>query len=186
MEKLNSIPSFFCRSAVILLFLLFFLSFWSSLVMASSPNTVTVNAKIQQAQVIGINGDSLTNTRKQARMPINLEDPTQITNDKIVISDTLHITVGSNTEWALSAKVADFDETRKFVEARGWKVEKVLITHEGNEVNLTGSPKETTSGENGSFNLELSFKLVIQKISTSTKKSLSLDDLENHLVFAIK
>jgi len=186
MDKLTSSSIFSSRLSAV--FFLLFLSFFllQSSVIAAGPNTVEVNAVVKSAQMLDIAGVGKSGPRKKATFPINMEATEQISNSKIKLAGNFELNLASNTDWRLFAKVRGLDLTGELLDRHGWKVGSLEINWKHETAELTEEVSEIARGDNGSFELEITFQLLLIRKNNSGNEKPPVEEMENILVFMVK
>lgn len=163
-----------------------FLFFPSFVTFGETQNAVEVTAQIQPSQVLKVEGKNTGVARTEVLFPVNFDDADEISENRIQITRTLTLNLGSNIKWQLFARVENFEETKSMVKNSGWKVETFKVTRERVRTELGESSRKISSGGYGMHKLEVKLEIIITRANTSYHGTLQLGDLENVLIFSLK
>lgn len=174
------------KSTILWVALLIVLSFSSIPALANGPsNTVDVNARIQPARIVQIDGRGSSQTRQEAFTPVDLTDFERISAERIEIRKTFSLSLGSNVLWNLTARVENLDESRGIIRSSGWRLKGFRVRWSGGELKLNESAQTMTGGNRGRHELEVTYEVIILR-SEEESNLKYLEELKNVLVFAFE
>lgn len=162
---------------------LFLLSF---VALGETHNSVEVTAQIQPSQVLKVEGKNTGTTRTEVFFPVNLGRADEKSDNRIQITRTFSLNLGSNIEWHLFARVENFEETKSVVKKSGWKVETFKVTRERVRTELGESLRKIASGSYGMHKLKISLEIIMIRANSSHHGTPPIGDLENVLIFSLK
>lgn len=179
----RSLPT---KSALLSLAFFIVLSFSSIPASANGPNnTVDVNARIQPARIVQIDGRGSSQTRKEAFTPVELTDFERTSAGRIEIREIISLSLGSNVSWNLTARVENLDESRAIIRSSGWKLKAFRLHWSGGKLKLNESAQTMTSGNRGRHELEVTYEVIILRAEDESNLTY-LEELKNVLVFAFE